>query len=55
MNSEKVSDKKKRPVITQATTKDKDKALQAVIGIWSDRGELENVKEFRKKAWRKTR
>lgn len=55
MSSEKVSKKQKYPVVTHATTKDKDKALQEVIGIWSDRKELKNSKEFRKKVWQKTR
>jgi len=55
MSSGKVSLKKKNPVITKASTKNKDQALQEVIGIWSDREELEDLKEFRKKVWRKTR
>lgn len=55
MSSGKVIKKQKSPVITRATTKDKDQALQEVIGIWSDREEFKDTKEFRKKIWQKTR
>lgn len=52
--SAKASKSIKDASVSPATTKDKDKALQAVIGMWADREDLQDVKEFRRKLWRKT-
>ena len=42
------------PTISKATTKNKDKALRDVLGMWADREETNDVKTFRGKLWRKT-
>ncbi len=44
---------KSDPVISKATTKDKDKALRDVVGMWADREEAEDTHAFRQGLWRK--
>ena len=44
----------KVPTISKATTRNKDKALKDVLGMWADRQETNDVKTFRIKLWRKT-
>lgn len=42
--SAKASKSIKDASVSPATTRDKDKALQAVIGMWADREDLQRVK-----------
>ena len=47
------SSNKKKPTITKATTKNKEQALQDVVGMWADRDEVKNIKAFREGLWRR--
>ena len=40
------SSNKKKPTIIKATTKNKEQALQDIIGIWADRDEVKRPKPF---------
>jgi hypothetical protein len=47
---------KPQPSIIEPTTKDKDKALKAIIGMWKDRPDMQtekDVNEYRAKLWRR--